>query len=107
MKNISVKELESLKKEGWRISSADFNVISGQISSQKMSAAAAAAVVGALDAINKTIENIEIPQTDLKPLLDKQFEQLATIIAAQPTTWVFDIKRNNNGFIDKVVANAQ
>lgn len=108
MKSVSVKELESLKKEGWRISSADMNVISGQISSQKMSAASAAAVVSVLESINRTIKEVKFPETDLKPLLDEQFQQLVAVINAnQPITkWTFDITRNNNGFINKVTANA-
>ena len=107
MKSINVGKLRDLEKEGWKITPADKNAVTAQVGLMK----AATAIVASLNNIKNTIDKIEVPENDIAPLLNKHYELIAQLIGQiQPETvkqWEFDIKRNNRGFIDKVVASGR
>ena len=106
MKTVSVKDISKLEKEGWKINPADKNAITGQIATVK----AAAAIAVSLENIRTTIEKVEFPQADnsvIEQMLENHYSMLVQLITTlqRPAEYVFDVKRNKNGFIDKVVVN--
>ena len=110
MKSYNVAKLRDLEKEGWKISPQDKNAVSAQLKSNE----AAGEIVRSLESIRDSIVNVVkmLPEenTDkIEKILQKHQEMIAAILASQidVKTWEFDVKRNNKGFIDKVVASGR
>lgn len=106
MKTVSVKDISKLEKDGWKVKPSDKNAITGQIATVK----AAAAIAVSLENIRTTIEKTEFPETDnsvIENLLNNHYSLLSQLITTlqRPETYTFDVKRNKQGFIDKVVVN--
>ena len=104
MKTVSVKEISKLENEGWKFNPADKNAIAGQIATVK----AAAAIAVSLESIRSEIEKVDFPQADnsaIETLLNNHYSILTQLITTlqRPESYTFDVKRNKNGFIDKVV----
>ena len=60
MKTVSVRDIDKLEKDGWKVNPADKNAISGQIATVK----AAAAIAVSLESIRSEIEKVDFPQAD-------------------------------------------
>ena len=104
MKTISVKDIDKLEKDGWKVNPTDKNLIMGQISTVK----SAAAIAVSLESIRREIEKVEIPKADnsaIEKMLDNYYSILTQLITTlqRPESFTFDVKRNKQGFIDKVV----
>lgn len=104
MKTVSVRDIDKLEKDGWKVNPADKNAISGQIATVK----AAAAIAVSLESIRSEIEKVDFPQADnsaIETLLNNHYSILTQLITTlqRPSEWTFDVKRNKNGFIEKVV----
>ena len=102
MKSVSVTNLKDLK-----IAPQDRNAVGAQLALMK----SATAIVASLNNIKNTIDKIEIPEHDITPLLNKHYELIAQLIgqiqSETITHWEFDLKRNNRGFLDKVIADGR
>ena len=110
MKSVSLTKLSDLEKDGWRISPSDKNAISTQLAVSK----AVAAIALSLESIKQSIDRVEIPQKDdseIQLLLNNHYELirdlLSQIVPQKVLTWEFELKRNRNGFLDKVIANGK
>ena len=104
MKAISVKDIDKLEKDGWKVNPTDKNAITGQIATVK----AAAAIAISLESIRNEIGKVEFPQADnsaIEKMLDNYYSILTQLITTlqRPESFTFDVKRNKQGFIDKVV----
>jgi hypothetical protein len=106
LKSVSVGRLKDLENEGWKISPADKNAVKEKVASNN----AAVAIAVSLENIRSTIESIKIPEnTDIESLLNKHYQLVTDILAVEKPVvqaWEFDVKRNKQGFIDKVMVTA-
>jgi hypothetical protein len=105
-----VGRLKDLEKEGWAIAPADKNAISAQIAMSQ----AAAAIAVSLENIKQSINSVQFPgrdESEIAILLDNHYalvrDLLSQIVPAKVLTWEFDIQRNKNGFLSKVIANGK
>jgi len=111
MKSVSVGKLKDLEKEGWKVSPQDKNAISAQVAVSKAAVAIALSLEHITEAINKV--PVLLPgrdETEIATLLNNHYEltkQLLSQISDSPKTWEFELKRNNNGFLEKVIANGR
>ena len=108
MKSVSVKDIDKLEKDGWKVNPADKNAITGQIATVK----AAAAIAVSLESIRNEIGKVEFPQADnsvIEKLLDNNYSILSQLVATlqRPVAWKFDVKRNKQGFIDEVLVDGR
>ena len=99
MKSVSIKDLE----KDWKVKPSDKSAIVGQIAVVK----AAAAVALSLEHIKSSIDKVEFPEGDnqIEQMLESHHSMLVQLITTlqRPTEWTFDVQRNKQGFIDKVV----
>ena len=112
MKSVSVNDLSSYLDQGWKIDARDMNAVSERLKFNQ----SAVEIIKSLEGIRETIIAAVkmLPAQDtgwIKPLLVKQHNEILQLIQGlekdEPKTWEFDIKRGNNGFIDKVIANGR
>lgn len=94
----TVKEIDDLTTSGWKIKDQDRNMILAQLRSNQ----AAAAIVVSLEDIKTAIG---AKDDSIQMLLNNHYKLIYDLILSfnRQKKFEFDVKRNKNGFIDKVI----
>lgn len=94
MRKISVSDISKLEDEGWKVKASDKSAIKGQLAVKQ----AAVAIGVSLENIKNAIEKVELNNDN------EALKQLISKLNVKPErVCEFDVKRDKNGFIDKVI----